>query len=43
MYTYGELAVHTNVTFEANTAGVHGGSVSLPLLLFFITLEPRVE
>ena len=44
MYTYGDLAVHNNVAFEANTAGVYGGAVSLPfdrsshlsLLLFFM-------
>jgi predicted outer membrane repeat protein len=30
MYKYGELAVHNNVTFEANTAGSRGGAVSLP-------------
>ena len=30
MHTYGELAVHNNVTFEANTAGSRGGAVSLP-------------
>ena len=31
MRSSGELAVHDNVVFEANTAGVDGGAVSLPL------------
>ena len=30
MYKYAELAVHNNVTFEANAAGSRGGAVSLP-------------
>ena len=30
MWEGGELAVHNNVTFEANTAGSRGGAVSLP-------------
>ena len=29
MNTDGELEVHDNVVFEANTAGVYGGAVSL--------------
>ena len=29
MFAYGELAVHDNVVFEANTAGQYGGAVSL--------------
>jgi len=29
MYTDGELAVHGNVTFEANTAAQRGGAVRL--------------
>jgi len=35
MYTDGELAVHDNVVFKANTAAVHGGVVSLPLEIGF--------
>jgi len=30
MYTGGELTVHDNVVFEANTAEDDGGAVSLP-------------
>ena len=30
MYEGGELAVHNNVTFEANAAEDDGGAVSLP-------------
>ena len=30
MYTDGELTVHANVVFEANTARDDGGAVSLP-------------
>ena len=30
MWVGGETAVHNNVTFEANTAGVWGGAVRLP-------------
>ena len=30
MYKEGVLKVHGNVVFEANTAGVDGGAVSLP-------------
>ena len=35
MYTGGELAVHDNVVFEANTAGEDGGAVSRPLEIAF--------
>jgi predicted outer membrane repeat protein len=30
MDDYGDLAVNDNVVFEANTAGLYGGAVSLP-------------
>ena len=38
MYTDGVLAVHDNVTFEANTAGRYGGAVILPFNLLFTFL-----
>jgi predicted outer membrane repeat protein len=41
MHTGGVLEVHGNVTFEANSAGLHGGVVSL--LFFTVLLLPVVE
>ncbi len=35
MYTEGVLDVHDNVVFEANTAELYGGAVSLPLEIDF--------
>jgi len=35
MYTNGALEVHDNVKFQANTAVVHGGVVSLPIEIGF--------
>jgi len=35
MNTRGVLEVHENVVCEANTAGQHGGAVSVPLEIAF--------
>ena len=36
MHTSGELTVHDNVVFEANTAELYGGAVSLPFDAVFL-------